>query len=199
MFKHRSRIVVSDFIELSPFYPCWQVPWIHWGALNTSVLPFHYYLRNENKVIMNIFSRPCLNALFTFLSCLMIWYWSPRYDNQRLPWCCHFVLEAAWGNQQSGWPSGLRRCVQVAVHFCGRGFESHFWQSFSLRSQMCRKSVIRGFFWDSDSNIFNDPFNPVFIMWFSMFSLINIWLILLMTAWFLLNVLHSRWLYRTEQ
>ena len=31
---------------------------------------------------------------------------------------------------QSGWPSGLRRCVQVAVHFCGRGFESHFWQMF---------------------------------------------------------------------
>ena len=29
----------------------------------------------------------------------------------------------------SGWPSGLRRCVQVAVHFCGRGFESHFWQT----------------------------------------------------------------------
>ena len=26
----------------------------------------------------------------------------------------------------SGWPRGLRRCVQVAVHFCGRGFESHF-------------------------------------------------------------------------
>ena len=32
----------------------------------------------------------------------------------------------------SGWPSGLRRCVQVAVHFCGRGFESHFWQIFLL-------------------------------------------------------------------
>ena len=31
---------------------------------------------------------------------------------------------------KSGWPSGLRRCVQVAVHFCGRGFESHFWQYF---------------------------------------------------------------------
>ena len=29
---------------------------------------------------------------------------------------------------KSGWPRGLRRCVQVAVHFCGRGFESHFWQ-----------------------------------------------------------------------
>ena len=28
----------------------------------------------------------------------------------------------------SGWPSGLRRCVQVAVQFSGRGFESHFWQ-----------------------------------------------------------------------
>ncbi|GFU33360.1 hypothetical protein TNCV_4362001 [Trichonephila clavipes] len=28
----------------------------------------------------------------------------------------------------SGWPSGLRRCVQVAVHLCGRGFESHFRQ-----------------------------------------------------------------------
>ncbi|KAJ9576382.1 hypothetical protein L9F63_006738, partial [Diploptera punctata] len=22
--------------------------------------------------------------------------------------------------RESGWPSGLRRCVQVAVHFCGR-------------------------------------------------------------------------------
>ena len=30
----------------------------------------------------------------------------------------------------SGWPSGLRRCVQVAVRFSGRGFESHFWQTF---------------------------------------------------------------------
>ena len=26
----------------------------------------------------------------------------------------------------SGWPSGLRRCVQVAVYSCRRGFESHF-------------------------------------------------------------------------
>ena len=32
----------------------------------------------------------------------------------------------------SGWPSGLRRCVQVAVHFCGRGFESHFWHKIFL-------------------------------------------------------------------
>ena len=30
--------------------------------------------------------------------------------------------------RQSGWPSGLRRCVQVAVYLCRRGFESHFWQ-----------------------------------------------------------------------
>ena len=27
----------------------------------------------------------------------------------------------------SGWPSGLRRCVQVAVYLGRRGFESHFW------------------------------------------------------------------------
>ena len=31
-------------------------------------------------------------------------------------------------SSKSGWPSGLRRCVQVAVYFCRRGFESHFWQ-----------------------------------------------------------------------
>ena len=33
----------------------------------------------------------------------------------------------SWSGQ-SGWPSGLRRCVQVAVYICRRGFESHFWQ-----------------------------------------------------------------------
>ena len=27
---------------------------------------------------------------------------------------------------ESAWPSGLRRCVQVAVWFSRRGFESHF-------------------------------------------------------------------------
>ena len=34
--------------------------------------------------------------------------------------------------EMSGWPSGLRRCVQVAVLFWGRGFESHFWQNSFL-------------------------------------------------------------------
>ena len=29
---------------------------------------------------------------------------------------------------KSGWPSGLRRCVKVAVCSCRRGFESHSWQ-----------------------------------------------------------------------
>ena len=39
---------------------------------------------------------------------------------------------------KSGWPRGLRRCVQVAVHFCGRGFESHFWQKlFGLLLAYC--------------------------------------------------------------
>ena len=46
----------------------------------------------------------------------------------------------------SGWPSGLRRCVQVAVHFCGRGFESHFWQYLfnlvSLQTKAYRFSPI---------------------------------------------------------
>ena len=32
----------------------------------------------------------------------------------------------------SGWPSGLRRCVQVAVYSCRRGFESHSWHLFSF-------------------------------------------------------------------
>ena len=32
----------------------------------------------------------------------------------------------------SGWPSGLRRCVQVAVWFSRRGFESHFWHTIFL-------------------------------------------------------------------
>ena len=31
---------------------------------------------------------------------------------------------------ERGWPSGLRRCVQVAVYSCRRGFESHLTQKF---------------------------------------------------------------------
>ena len=31
---------------------------------------------------------------------------------------------------KSAWPSGLRRCIQVAVYSCRRGFESHSWQFF---------------------------------------------------------------------
>ena len=38
-------------------------------------------------------------------------------------------------------PSGLRRCVQVAVHFCGRGFESHFWQIFEKCHQQLQEKV----------------------------------------------------------
>ena len=36
----------------------------------------------------------------------------------------------------SGWPSGLRRCVQVAVYSCRRGFESHSWHNFFFFSSM---------------------------------------------------------------
>lgn len=33
-------------------------------------------------------------------------------------------------HNKSGWPSGLRRCVKVAVYICRRGFKSHFRQTF---------------------------------------------------------------------
>ena len=63
---------------------------------------------------------------------------------QSILWCwvslCGFSVLA--GNlsctlNQSGWPRGLRRCVQVAVHFCGRGFESHFWHQTFLFCVVC--------------------------------------------------------------
>ena len=60
---------------------------------------------------------------------------------------CHYCGERCWPLQVfcdylwihnldgfypvvSGWPSGLRRCVQVAVYSCRRGFESHSWHYF---------------------------------------------------------------------
>ena len=43
---------------------------------------------------------------------------------------------------KSGWPRGLRRCVQVAVHFCGRGFESHFWQDIFLIKVVTNKNFM---------------------------------------------------------
>ena len=41
-------------------------------------------------------------------------------------------------SNQSGWPSGLRRCVQVAVYSCRRGFKSHFWQIVFCILQLVR-------------------------------------------------------------
>ena len=43
----------------------------------------------------------------------------------------------------SGWPSGLRRCVQVAVYICRRGFESHFWQTFFNSEQAAVKLLTK--------------------------------------------------------
>ncbi|GFV15068.1 hypothetical protein TNCV_1381661 [Trichonephila clavipes] len=53
----------------------------------------------------------------------------------RSPLLWAWVKELKWGKlfSMSGWPSGLRRCVQVAVHFCGRGMAK---RSKALRS--CR-------------------------------------------------------------
>ena len=42
------------------------------------------------------------------------------------------MLVAFCTPNMSGWPSGLRRCVQVAVYICRRGFESHFWHTFYM-------------------------------------------------------------------
>ena len=55
----------------------------------------------------------------------LVW-WPDLFDFSK--WC-HWLLGHVHSSE-SGWPSGLRRCVQVAVYFCRRGFESHFWQTF---------------------------------------------------------------------
>ena len=44
-----------------------------------------------------------------------------------------YRISILWCISKSGWPSGLRRCVQVAVYSCRRGFESHFWHIFASK------------------------------------------------------------------
>ena len=54
---------------------------------------------------------------------------SARFHNNVVP-VRIFIIEKRISDNSlllSGWPSGLRRCVQVAVYSCRRGFESHFW------------------------------------------------------------------------
>ena len=46
----------------------------------------------------------------------------------------------------SGWPSGLRRCVQVAVYNCRRGFESQHLTKY-FRKYMNRQHGCCGIFW----------------------------------------------------
>ena len=58
------------------------------------------------------------------------------FESHHYQTCCRKYVRKRWNmtlghiswTRQSGWPSGLRRCVQVAVYLCRRGFESHFWQ-----------------------------------------------------------------------
>ena len=67
-----------------------------------------------------------INFTFKYLTiCLIGIHPELSQSREKLPW----VLIMKHDIVKSGWPSGLRRCVQVAVHFCGRGFESHFWQT----------------------------------------------------------------------
>ena len=53
-----------------------------------------------------------------------------KENNSIFSFSCRYNISYSHSNCMSGWPSGLRRCVQVAVHYCGRGFESHFWHLF---------------------------------------------------------------------
>ena len=48
------------------------------------------------------------------------------------PFWFWIIYSIGFINLQSGWPSGPRRCVQVAVQSSGRGFESLFWHSFMV-------------------------------------------------------------------
>ncbi|KRY40295.1 hypothetical protein T01_8134 [Trichinella spiralis] len=59
-------------------------------------------------------------------------------------------------SRQTRWPSGLRRCVQVAVHSCGRGFESHSCQDIftTLIANNFYDSVITGYY-ISESKFFH--------------------------------------------
>ena len=64
---------------------------------------------------------------------------SARFHNNVVP-VRIFIIEKRISDYSlllSGWPSGLRRCVQVAVYSCRRGFESHFWHYFIL----CKSST----------------------------------------------------------
>ena len=52
--------------------------------------------------------------------------------------CQNITLNAVC---KSGWPSCLRRCVQVAVYSCRREFESHSWQRTCILSRDIIKTL----------------------------------------------------------
>ena len=76
----------------------------------------------------------------------------------------------------SGWPSGLRRCVQVAVYSCRRGFESHFWHHFFffLFPNECLFSVVFFFLWQYDYSNFYCFFSSLLKVFFAIFAPKNI-------------------------
>ena len=93
------------------YFPIWY-PWLLSRAIlgSNSVRATYSWWSKFPKIVH--FLRACLAIL----------PWNHWFKVVPLN-CCIMLVE-------SGWPSGLRRCVQVAVHFRGRGFESHFWQIF---------------------------------------------------------------------
>ena len=76
------------------------------------------------------------------------WNWLVLIFAYHLPkaWTDRFadVNNCQSPSRLSGWPSGLRRCVQVAVYSCRRGFESHSWQLTLFFSLDMIFSFVRG-------------------------------------------------------
>ena len=80
-------------------------------------------------------SQPFFGKWFGFVhieNAIPGWNWLVLIFAYHLPkaWTDRFadVNNCQSPSRLSGWPSGLRRCVQVAVYSCRRGFESHSWQ-----------------------------------------------------------------------
>ena len=77
----------------------------------SNCVQYHAYIRHGWNVNMFLST-----FAYTVNEHLLAW---GSINSSNFVWPCHSL---------SGWPSGLRRCVQVAVWFSRRGFESHFWQ-----------------------------------------------------------------------
>ena len=97
-------------------------------------------LRKNNYVWCWFSVKFCLFNQKILKSTLYIFYlWERSYWKVGVILCFSLIFVVQW---MSGWSSNLRRrtpdttliLMGVLVHECGRGFESHFWQSSILLS-----------------------------------------------------------------